>query len=419
MNKALVIRQSDNWNTRRSKKTFRAKLKRRKKTYRNPFRHYTGSSNENQYEKSTITYTNYIEHFCQVNNLNQWKRSNSTIRLNSQFSLFENPAFVLRTLLQMLHRAKTSQQLTRLKYEGQVSFGALYLLDNFCWEIAKRRKWQIMCENISESEKEKLSRLRSIISSTYESDTAYMINERVRINRSGDPKAEQSYKVKAKEITDLVQKTIRQTSSNQDYNLSFGAYQAINSAIGEHFDNIILHAPDADFGVLCGFYDKEIKEISILIYNFGNTIYDTLTTDSLPEPIKEEMIEIIKNHAAKNFFLGKSKFNKENAITLLAIQEGISSRVKYDKTRGHGLMDFIEHCFNLNENTRVTLISGNTAIKIDKKYRFERKMLFGRERRVLALNESNNIFDKPDESYVLNLDVCFPGVLVETIIPLN
>jgi hypothetical protein len=419
MYKRLVIYKSDNRNTRISKKSINKKLKRRRKNYVNPFKHDKKREREKSYLRSSVTYSNDIERFCTVNKISRWKQSKNIIKFDDRFSLFENPDTVLRTLLEMLHRAKTSQQITKLNYAGQVSFGALYLVDNLCWEIAKKRQWQVICENITETEKEKLSNLRSLFSSTYETANAYMINDRVRINRSIDPKADQSYRVKSKEITDMVQKAIQACSFNPDFELPFNAYQAIASTIGEHFDNIILHAPEAEIGVLCGFYDKENKEITILIYNFGKTIYETLLAETLPEQIKVELIDIIESHAKKNFFEFKSKFTPENALTLLAIQEGISSRVKFDKSRGHGLIDFIEHCFTLSNETKVILISGKTAIKIDKKYQIGKKLLFDRERRVIAMNESNDIYDKPDSSYVVNLNLNFPGVLIETTIPID
>lgn len=419
MNKNIVINKGDNKFTRKSKKALRAKIKRNGRKYIYPIVSTFERENEDSYLRSSVTYSHNIEEFCSVNRISRWKPSNNIIKLDEKFSLFEDPQLVLRTLLEMLHRAKISQQLTRLRYAGEVSFGALYLIDNLCWEIGQKRRWQILCENITETEKEKLSNLKSISSSTYENTHAYMINERVRINRSLDPKADQSYKVKSKEITDMVQQAIRETNNEPEFELSFNAYQAITSTIGEHFDNIVLHARKAELGILCGFYDKETKEITILIYNFGKTIYESLASDSLPDEMKDEIEDIIKSHSKRDFFVGKSKFTAENALTLLGLQEGISSRVKYDKSRGHGLMDFIEHCFNLNKETRIVLISGNTAIKIDKKYQIGKELLFGRERRVIAMNDANSIYEKPDSKYVINLNLNFPGVLIETTIPLK
>jgi transcriptional regulator len=118
-------------------------------------------------------------------------------------------------------------------------------------------------------------------------------------------------------------------------------------------------------------------------------------------------------------FTSAGEFTLENAVTLLALQEGISSRIKYDITRGHGLIDFIENCFDLSEDTKVAIISGKTAIKIDKKYRISNKNIFGRDRRIIALNSDNDLYKKPDPNYIRNTGVNFNGVIIETTIPLK
>jgi len=101
------------------------------------------------------------------------------------------------------------------------------------------------------------------------------------------------------------------------------------------------------------------------------------------------------------------------------LQEGISSRIKFDITRGHGLMDFISNCFELSEDSRVAIISGRTAIKIDKKHPIAHQFVFGRMRRVISLNNENDIFSKPDPNYITSIGVAFNGVIIETTIPLK
>lgn len=421
MPRKLTIRKTDNFNTRHSKKLFNNSIKRNAKKY-NAIPFYTEKDNEveNSYLHSSVEYENDIEHFCKVNHLHKWKPSNNIITFEDKFCLFEDSNKVIRQLLEMLHTAKTkNKSITKLNYKGHVSFGALYLIDNFCWEIGKKRIWQLDCQNITDTEKEKLSKLRSFETSSYDNVNATMINERVPINRSDNPLAFQRYKVKSKDITDMLQNALRINKSNPEYELSNETYAAISSTIGEHFDNIQLHAKEARLGFLCGFYDKYNKEITILIYNFGKTIADTLNSESIPNEMKSQIDEIVVNHTNKNFFLPNSSFTKENAVTLLALQEGISSRLKYDKTRGHGMMDFIEHCFELSNDTKIVIISGKTAIKIDNTYKIGTEIVIGRSRRILALNDQNNIYNKPSSTHVKNMSVYFPGVIIETTIPLN
>lgn len=416
----IAISVNDNKNTRHSKKSFKNKIKRKDISYKHlPF-YLQSDTNEKKYLNSKVTFEDEIEHFCKVNHIHKWKHTNNIIKFENGFSLFDDPNKVIFQLLEMLHRAKVdNSKITKLQYTGYVSFGALYLIDTLCWEIGKKRIWKINCDNISEQEKQKLSKLRSFETSSYEDSCACMINGRITINRSDDPKATQSYKQKSKEITDLLQNAIRDYKNNQDYELSYEAYMAINSTIGEHFDNIVLHAKDTNSGVLCGFYDKENREITLLIYNFGKTIAQTMSASSIPEEMKSQIDTIIDNHIKNKLFSIGDSFTRENALTLLAIQEGISSVIKYDITRGHGLIDFVEHCFNLSNETKIVLISGKTAIRIDNRYQFDNVELFGRVRRVLALNDENDIYKKPSSTHVKNLSVEFPGVLIETTIPLR
>ncbi len=102
----------------------------------------------------------------------------------------------------------------------------------------------------------------------------------------------------------------------------------------------------------------------------------------------------------------------------MALQEGISSKLNADITRGHGIIDFIEHCMELNHDSQIVIISGKTAIKIDSQYGIKNEMVLGRNRRIIALNKDNDIFDKPDGDKVVNLPTNFPGVIIETTIPL-
>lgn len=372
-----------------------------------------------KHHKKTFKFSQDIEQFCHVNNINIWANEvNLTIRINDEVSLFKNPENVIRILLRILHNAKQNNVYPTLEFESRISFGALYLIDNICWEIGKKRNWGIRLHKIDENDKRILSNLKSLNSSEYDNEYAYMINEKVSINRKSDATYHQQYKVKSKNVTDMIQRAIRETY-DENFELSPAAYQAISSTIGEHFDNIIQHVPNAEHAYLCGFYDKERKEVVILIFNFGNTISETLKSNQLPKEIKYEIEQVIKNHKKKKYILMGDSFTESNALTLLAIQEGISSKLNYDKSRGHGIMDFIEHCFELNENCKIVMISGQTAIKIDKSYKIGKTEFSGRNRRILAFNERNDLFEKPDSNFVLNLPLEFPGVIIETRIPLE
>ena len=370
--------------------------------------------------KASRKYKGPVEWFCQVNNMEHWTKARQRkIDLSPDFSLYENPDKVLKSLLHLLYDAKVYREYPMLEYKGKLCFGALYLMDNICWEIARHRQWQLKLSNMPPAEQEKLAKLRSFETSAYESDTACMLNEAVFINRKAGMSA-QTYKRKSAELRQLIEKAIGETTG-QSFQLPQEANTAIYSVIGEQFDNVLEHVPNATTAQLCCFYDRITQELTILIYNFGPTIAEKMKGSNLPPEVAEPLKEIIATYTARHWFrtsrAGRA-FNEENALTLLALQEGISSRLKYDITRGFGLLDYIEYCFALSPHCRISLISGTTAININNKYPVSVRDILGRKRRVLALNPTNDLMLKPDPAHLRTLSVKFPGVIFETTIPL-
>ena len=362
-----------------------------------------------------------VEHFCVVNKMGQWNKARQrSISLSADFSLYQDPDKVLKCLLHLLYDAKKFKEYPTLRYRGKVCFGALYLLDNMCWEIAQHRGWQLKLADMPTIEQEKLAKLRSFETGAYKSSSAYMLNEAVYINRKAGLSA-QTYKRKSAELRQLIEDAVSETTG-QPYHLSQDANTAIYSAIGEQFDNVLEHVPDAETAQLCCFYDRTIKELTILIYNFGPTIAENIKSSRLPPQVSGPVRDLIAHHT-KNYWFVLAKpgraFTEENALTLLALQEGISSRLEYDETRGFGLLDFIEYCFALTSKARIAIISGTTAISIDNTYPIGRRHVFGRERRILALNLSNNLMVRPDSEKIRTLSVKFLGVIIETTIPLD
>jgi len=419
----LLISKSDSGNTRHAKKKFKNVLKRKDKFY-NSSNKYLNKNKKGKYyglKKRPIRFGKEIESFCISNYHLSSQTARMVVKLNGEFSLFTNPTKVLLSLLNLLKHAKELQVNPKITYDGYVSFGAIYLIDNLCWEIAKTRKWVVDFKKFPDEERSILSNLRSIISSTVENDNEYMINEKILINRNEDSTNNQQYRTKATEITDMIEKALREFMGDPDYSLSLEIHGAVKSAIGEQFDNILLHASETSHGTLCCMYNKKVQELTILIYNFGKTIAETLTSEDLPTEMWKKITELIINHNKKklwNFTKG-SEFTLENALTLFAIQEGISSRILVDITRGHGLIDFIENCFNLSNETQIAVISGKTAIKIDNRYPIKSEYLFGHKRRVIAFNDENDIFNKPDPNYVKSTGINFNGLIIETTIPLK
>jgi len=417
------IRKGDNAQTRRAKKAYNNSQSRKGRVYihSNQQINVRKKGKFHGIRKAPIRFEKEIERFCLTNYALTTTPSRAVLKLNKEFSLFHDPTKVLLSLLNLLKHAKELRVHPKITYDGYVSFGAVYLIDNLCWEIGKKRKWLVDFQKFPADEKSILSNLRSAVSSTVDDENENMINERVLINRNPDAGNNQQYRSKAKDITDMIQRAFQQIMHDDSFSLPLEIHGAIKSAIGEQFDNILLHATETSHGTLCGFFNKKTCEITILIYNFGKTIAETLTSEDLPEDMWDKIGELLTNYKKKNIwnFTKGSEFTLENALTLFALQEGISSKIKVDISRGCGLIDFIENCFSLSTDTKVAIISGETAIKIDKGRPISSQYVFGRQRRVIALNAENDIFSRPDANYIKNTGVRFNGLIIETTIPLK
>jgi hypothetical protein len=164
----------------------------------------------------------------------------------------------LSALLDILYLARTNRNSVNLRYKDKASFGALYFIDTMCWQIAKHRPWKLN-HNLPAKEAKILSNLKSLNPNKTESEDAYIINTKVEINREENPLAEQEHKQRSKEIRDMIIKGIRE--HQPEYELTHPQHTAIDSAISEHFDNILLHVPKALYGFCVAFLIKRRKKL--------------------------------------------------------------------------------------------------------------------------------------------------------------
>lgn len=427
----IKIRRKESPEDRRNKLRFKRKLKRKDSKYPK------GRSHKGHHERIEVNkrirlgiqYAEHLQEFIDINQsfLNKYGRAGS-LKLDRQFSIYNNSNEVLQQMTKVLYHSRVYFSPPKVKYDGHISFGAIHLLDHLFWEIGKKRKWQVEFTNLSPRERAILSNLKSIESGDVENQYEVMIYERIKINRTGNDMAPQSYMKRATDITQMIENAIRSSKTDPHYRLPLKIQQAIKSTIGEQFDNILLHAMESNFGVLCGFYDIERNEVTLLIYNFGPTIAQTLIKKFIaesgdekgimPDHVAEFISDVVNKHTEKKFYDRKT-FTSENALTLLAIQEGISTEIDKDNTRGHGIMDFVEHCFSLSDQCKISLLSGKTCVRINNSYSIESKEVLGRPRRVIAFNANNDLLEKPDSNNVVNNTFNFNGVLIETIIPLG
>ena len=182
-----------------------------------------------------------------------------------------------------------------------------------------------------------------------------------------------------------------------------------------------------------GYFHEKIENgkhygvFRLTILNFGKTIYQKFIDPMCPNfEVVKKMKRLSENYLAKKYFFEKG-FEEESLWTLYSLQEGVTSVApeKYKK-RGNGSIQFIESFFNFKdedehfqESSKMTILSGNTSIVFDGKYKIFEKHVNGETFKYMTFNKSKDIEEKPDNKYVKFVDDYFPGTLISTQILFN
>lgn len=196
----------------------------------------------------------------------------------------------------------------------------------------------------------------------------------------------------------------------------------IMTMLGEIIENSERHSKSKDWwisGYMRSPENSEFSDLHISIINFGETIYETLTSLDKNSFLRKGIEEAISKQK-KNELFG-SQLDEEQIWTLMALQEGVS-RNNNDPSKlgnnGVGTVHIIDFFQNLGASgvssikPKLCILSGNTQIVHNCKYKMEEvTTLSGDKRMRLAFNEDNDIFSKPDPECVVKLKHKFPGTV--------
>ena len=177
-------------------------------------------------------------------------------------------------------------------------------------------------------------------------------------------------------------------------------------------------------------YFQETKEnnkhfglFKLVILNFGNTIYERFkNNEDCPQNTIDRMKELSKSYTKRQLFKQR-EFEEDTLWTLYALQQGVTSVA--GKRRGNGTIQFIKSFFNIKGNldvdniSKMTIISGNTQIVFDGTYGITEKIDGNKHYDMMTFNESGSIEDRPDSSFVKTSDLYFPGTIISANILLN
>ncbi|MEQ3658337.1 MAG: hypothetical protein ABNH21_05185 [Glaciecola sp.] len=200
--------------------------------------------------------------------------------------------------------------------------------------------------------------------------------------------------------------------------LSGTGKQSLNEYTGEILDNAARHSGTNMWHIYMymDYTNDDILNVHIVVYSLGRSIYETFL-------LKKEVDEVwsqVENYIAAH----KTKFDESDLVTVMAMQQTITSKKDEDRTGGLGTVNFINFFETVNQEChdgflkpQMTIISGQTQLKFDGKIE-----MYENEDGInlISFNDSGSLEDPPSNKYVKNLgDRKFPGVLVSIKFPIK
>lgn len=159
-----------------------------------------------------------------------------------------------------------------------------------------------------------------------------------------------------------------------------------------------------------------IGKCELVIFGFGKSIYQTLSSSSTPQDLREQIESLVTEHTKSGFF--QHKYKPEDLWTLYALQEGVSSRHSVSAPGGTGTVRLIEAFQTLGQTVdddkkpEMVLLSGSTRIIFNQRYKMQPEDVEGGPRNIIAFNAQNSLREKPDPKCVGSIEGFFPGTLL-------
>lgn len=206
--------------------------------------------------------------------------------------------------------------------------------------------------------------------------------------------------------------------ATQKFGLNKLGQQKMGEMVGEIINNCKLHGGDFSQWYTLGHYylkpGKDYGECHLVIFNFGESIYESLKSPMTTEETKHSLRRLTNKHLG----LFERHWNEESLWTLYSLQDGVSRfRDKHTPDRGTGTIKLID-CFQTIGRTAngykpmMSITSGHTHIYFDGSYKLEPKTIDGEERLTIAFNSANDLNIKPDPHYIKILKNYFPGTII-------
>jgi hypothetical protein len=355
---------------------------------------------------------------------------NYKIRIPLNFSFIEDPENALKSLQEIVASIKDTS-IKNLHFDHGscecVDLGASTIMDAIILEAKRewerRKKFEILSGTYSKNAKvNEILKVGGLIKHIDHYDSRlpteilnkYKMFELVKGTKDSTTPLKRSSQaeITTTELTFYFDNLLHKVN----YSLTGKGKNRLSQLIGEVIDNAEQHSSNTKWYVTGSMDDSDI--CSITIFNFGDSIGKTLSTAQLNEVTKSNIIKLIDEHNKKGFFQIKDMWSEENLWTLFALQEGISRlNLNPGDNRGHGTVSMIEFFLELAATNsiyppKMVLLSGNTYILFDGKYKMSDVRIGTEKRKVIAFNDNNDLKEKPNIDYVRKLKYNFPGTLI-------
>lgn len=212
--------------------------------------------------------------------------------------------------------------------------------------------------------------------------------------------------------------------NTQSYELTPMGKNNFSKMFGEVIDNCENHGGKDAMWYTLGHFNiiEDYGEVNLVFFNYGNTIYEQLISNET----SMETLEKIKFMKKKHESIYDDNWNEETMLTVFSLQQGISrlrnKNSEGNKKRGTGTIILLDTFYKIGKSTHdmepeFSITSGHTHIIFDQKYKLKEELLeeeiFGKcKRKIIAFNDTNNIFEKADTSNVKCMKEFFPGTII-------
>ena len=367
-----------------------------------------------------------------------FKKGVLTLNFPENFSLIENPVDSLKVIINLAHATTYKNKLREIHFNHNHITNMDLSAESILACVAEELKNDMHFKSLKckpkgvfpEDERHRrLIRSVGVIKSfdvnkhylnTAERENIEIFTARSKKKKGNTQPMEPDRKARViKEFTDHLNRCLNHYNKEltPEGRNKFGLYT------GEIIDNAEAHSGGGKENTewrIVGYLDSTESDshiCEVIIFNFGNTISDSLNNvDSNGLTYKNWIHPFLKTHSGNI----SANLTKENLLTYLALQGGVSSRnIKASDTRGRGTIDLLSFFFQISDyltghgdkSAKMAILSGDTHIYFDGTYKIK-KDSNGLE--LIALNDENDIMKTPDHNYIKKIpdDITFPGTII-------